>query len=306
LRSHDAAGLTGPDDEAIAEDLLWFTTNYSGGSPWRWSSVNVEILLTDWYPRKVMAGRVYLRRMPTVLRAMVRYAHRVRQTPGELTEQTLETIAEFEPVYRELISGGPPPSTGHAFDMLAGSDLEELFAHFAVQKRELAIRAVGSEQSLAALDDAPLPDEDFQWAGIPDDVHDKVADVLRLCDACAEELFDVEMRTAFRRVLAHTAATDPAVFRRRSKASTAAAAIAWAVATVNDRIGAHRGELSVKALLAHFGVSGSVSQRALPFLRAFGEENSQRLGDLTFGTADVLTADRRARLIEIRDEGLDK
>ncbi|MEE6286909.1 DUF6398 domain-containing protein [Georgenia sp. MJ173] len=303
LRSPDGAGLTRPDDAAIAEDLLWFTTDYSGGSPWRWSYLNVQLLLTDWYPRKVMASRAYLRRMPIVLRAMVRYAHRLRQIPQQLTEQTLEAIAECEPVYLELIAGGPRSGSRSYSDLLGEPDLDELFAHFATHKRELAVHAVGSEEALAALDDVPLPDEGFQWADIPRDVHDRVADVLRLCDSCAEELFDVEMRTAFRRVLARTAATDPVVFRRRSKSSTAAAAIAWAVATVNDRVGAHRGGLAVKALLAHFGVTGSVSQRAQPFLRAFGAEESPWAGDLTFGTPDVLTADRRTHLIELRDDG---
>lgn len=301
LRSAEGAGLTRRDDAAIAEDLLWFTTEYSGGSPWRWSMVNVEILLTDWYPRKVIASPVYLRRMPTVLRAMVRYAHRLRQIPRQFTEQTLAAVDAYQPAYLELITAGPSARSSH-LGSPGGLDLDELVAHYATHKRELAVRAVGSEQALADLDDTPLPDEDFRWAGIPEDIHPRVAEVLRLCDRCAEELFDVELRTAFRRVLARTAATDPAVFRRRSKDTTAAAAIAWAVATVNDRLGAHRGGLPVKDLLAHFGVSGSVSQRAQPFLRAFGAVDAPWAGDLTFGSPEVLTADRRARLIQIRDD----
>lgn len=299
LRSEQGAGLTGRDDAAIAEDLLWFTTDYSGGSPWRWSPINVQHLLTDWYPRKVMADSTYLRRMPTVLRAMVRYAHRVWRIPSHLTEQTLATIDGCEPIYRELITDGT--SVHHSPFADLDPDFEALMAEWAVRKRELAVRAVGSEQALAELDDAPLPDEEFRWAGIPDDVHERVAAILQLCDGCADALFDVELRTAFRRVLAGTARAEPAVFRRRSKNETAAAAIAWAVASVNDRFGSYRGGLTVKELLAHFGVTGSVSQRAEPFLRAFGIDEAQWSGNLTFGTPDVLASDQRARLIKIRE-----
>ena len=68
---------------------------------------------------------------------------------------------------------------------------------------------------IAPLDDRPLPDEHFDWTPIADDVHDKVADVLGLCDGCCDELLDVEYRMACRRLPARVAAGDPAVFRAR-------------------------------------------------------------------------------------------
>lgn len=49
--------------------------------------------------------------------------------------------------------------------------------------------------------------------------------------------------------------------------------------------------------------TGSVSQRAQPFLGAFGAERDQWSGNLTFGTRAVFTSDRRARLIQLRDGG---
>jgi hypothetical protein len=85
--------------------------------------------------------------------------------------------------------------------------------------------APGGRPWRRGLDDAPLPDEPFDWTGIPDDFHDKVAEVLALCDRCCDELLDVEYRTACRRLLARSAAGDPAVFRRRAGSGTAAAAI---------------------------------------------------------------------------------
>lgn len=166
MDSPEGATLTGPRDADIVHDLLWFTTDYSGGYPLRWSFLNVQILLTDWYPRKV-------------------------------------------------------------------------------------------------------------------------EEVLRLCDGCAEAMFDVEMRTAFRRVLARTAAAEPDVFRRRSKATTAAAAVAvavaWTVATANELL-LPRGPLTAKELLAHFGVTGTVVNRARPSLRAFGVDDRQTADDLAVGT----------------------
>ena len=60
-------------------------------------------------------------------------------------------------------------------------------------------RQVGGDEALAKLDDDPLPDEPFGWDGIPDDVCDRVREVLDECDRCAAELFDVEYRTACRR-----------------------------------------------------------------------------------------------------------
>ena len=70
---------------------------------------------------------------------------------------------------------------------------------------ELLRNAAGGDEALRALDDRPLPDEDFDWAGIPVDVHDKVAEVLGLVDACCDDLLDVEYRTACRRLLARVA-----------------------------------------------------------------------------------------------------
>ncbi len=39
------------DERSLLESLLWFSTGYATGDPWRWSAVTVEMLLTDWFPR---------------------------------------------------------------------------------------------------------------------------------------------------------------------------------------------------------------------------------------------------------------
>ena len=112
-------------------------------------------------------------------------------------------------------------------------------------------RAVGGEDALDKLDAVPLPDEPFAWAPIPADIHARVTEVLRLVDRCCDELLDVEYRTACRRYLGRAAAADPEIFRRRSRAETAAAAICWGIGKANDLF---NGVMLVKDLMAHFGI----------------------------------------------------
>ncbi|MDQ3616754.1 MAG: hypothetical protein M3393_09060 [Actinomycetota bacterium] len=45
------------DERALLEDLTWFGSGWAGGDPLRWSPVIVEIVLTDWIPRKIVAVR---------------------------------------------------------------------------------------------------------------------------------------------------------------------------------------------------------------------------------------------------------
>jgi hypothetical protein len=162
--------------------------------------------------------------------------------------------------------------------------------------------AAGGDEALRDLDDTPLPDEPFDWTGIADDVHAKVAEVLGLCDRCCDELLDTEYRTACRRLLARAAAGDPAVFRRRASSATAAAAICWIVGKDNDLFVPSRGRMQVKDLLAHFGIKqGGVSQRADTLLEAAGFDPYARTWELRLGSPELLVSGRRRRLIELRD-----
>jgi hypothetical protein len=167
---------------------------------------------------------------------------------------------------------------------------------------QLLREAAGSEEALRALDDAPLPDEDFYWTGIPDDVHTKVAEVLALCDRCCEEMLDTEYRTACRRLLARAATGNPDVFRRKGRTETAAAAICWIVAKDNDVFGRWGPGLLVKDLMAHFGLQqGGVSQRADTMMKAAGYDPSTRTWELRLGSPELLVSSRRRRMIELRD-----
>ncbi len=163
--------------------------------------------------------------------------------------------------------------------------------------------AVGGEDVLRSLDTAPLPDEPFAWDGVPSDARGPVGDVLALCDQAADELFDVEHRTAMRRFLACAACEAPEVFLRNAAPERLAAAVAWTIAVGNHTVGTHRAAvMATKDLLSHFGVKGSVSQRAKPLLRANGADGlGYAQGVMSLGRPDVLTSARRRHIAHWRD-----
>jgi hypothetical protein len=82
--------------------------------------------------------------------------------------------------------------------------------------------------------------------------------------------------------------------------------VAWVICRANDTAGVHSSGLTVQELLAAFGVSGSVSQRAEPLLRANGIDPYRRYGEMDLGAPDLLTGACRAAIIEQRDRYLDR
>ena len=93
-----------PDDRSIAGDLIWYRADYGYGDPLRWSPTAIEILMLDWYPRKIVADQRYLRRMPLVLRDFVRFAHHEIGLDEELTSEALHAIEKYEYDYRQATS----------------------------------------------------------------------------------------------------------------------------------------------------------------------------------------------------------
>ena len=186
--SPEAAGLSGTDDAAIHSVLVSFATNYTGGDPLRWSPETVAMLLGDWFSRNVLAPAEFMERMPPVLHAYVRYCFRLRNLPEDLLAATLQAFAEHLPTYRS------------ALEREEGEDMWS-FDDALSSRYDRAARMVGGPQELEELTDEPLPAEDFMWAAIPRDIRPRVEAIRVLCDTCADELFDPEYRTAFRRVV---------------------------------------------------------------------------------------------------------
>ena len=295
------APIDGPDERGLLDSVLWFSTGYATGDPYRWSSVTVELLLVDWVPRKIMADPPYLTKLPDLLRAYIRYCHDRQGLRAALTADTLAAVDHYEPEYQRAIRSdrlqGPAALLAGMFP--TGDEEDPTVPEIMLESLD---RTVGGRIQLMSLDADPLPDEDFEWSGVPDDIAPVVRQVLDLCDGCADQLLEVEHRTAMRRFLSRSAVGDPAIFRRRASLPRAAAAVAWVIGRANDSV--RNDGLTVQELLGHFGVSGSVSQRAEPLLRANGVDPHRLYGTMNLGAPDLLTSTRRAAIIAIRDRYL--
>ncbi len=300
------AGLDGPDQRGLLDSVLWFGTDYGPGDPLRWSPVNVEMLLLDWFPRKIVAEPAYLAQLPPLLRAFIRYAHHERGIRPALTEETLAAVDQREPEYQRTIRSARLQGADALLSDLLQRDLDGEDMGLAEIMLEDLDRRVGGRLQLMALDDQPLTDEDFEWAGVAEDIRPVVQEMLDACDRVADELLDVEHRTAMRRFLGRAAVGDPAAFRRKAAPLKGAAAVAWVICRANDTAGTRSSGLTVQELLAAFGVKGSVSQRAEPLLRANGIDPHQLFGEMDLGAPDLLTGGCRAAIIEQRDRYLDR
>lgn len=297
------AALDDDDHRGLLESVLWFCTDYAPGDPWRWSPVTVEMLLADWFPRKVIAEPAYLAKLPDLVRAYIRYCHDRNGIRAELTAETLAAVEQREPEYLQLIrSDRQTAMAGLAEALLENervkgpSDSEWTLEYLA--------RDVGGMDALMALDDVPLPDEDFDWVGIEEGIRPAGRAILEECDGCADARFDVEHRTAMRRFLARAARNDPKVFARKGSPVRGAAAVAWVISTGNRTAGVWSAEMTAKDLLAHFGIAGSVSDRAGTLMRAAGIPTGYATSSIELGDTGLFVSARRRKLIESRDGAL--
>ncbi|MDA8295305.1 MAG: DUF6398 domain-containing protein [Actinomycetota bacterium] len=312
--SPEAAGLD-PDDRGLFEVIIGLACAYGTCDPLHWSPAGVEIMLCDLIPRKVLAPEGELLKVPELLRALIAHAHRRRKVPGDLTRSTLAALGELESEFRRELAdvrSRRPPGLAAVADFLSGEDGSPDAERFAAMlsgdsgamiRADLA-RQVGGAERLARLDDAALPDEAFSYAGIAEDICERVGEVLAEVDRCCDALLDRECRTACRRLLARAALGDPAVFRRKARSDIAAAALCWVIAKGNDLLSASSGGLSAKGLLAHFNLSGSVSQRAATLLKAAGitpPGDALASFDLALGDPALLVSSHRRHLIELAE-----
>lgn len=301
--SRHARGLDRHLATSIAESLCWFA-EFNCGDPLRWSPVKVEQVLEDWWPRKVVAPSEEQDAVPDVLAAFVRYCGATKGLGRAQVSEIVRAIEDSRPVYQQLLaSPGRDPATMLA-RLAAGLPLDGDDGSFEpsdwdqLDMLEVLADRVGGRETLDELTTDPLPDEAFSWEGLPDDIRPRVELVLAELDPRAERLFDVEFRTACRRLLTHVALTHPEIFRRRGSEVTAACAIAYLVADANDFIGA-RG-VYAKTLAERFGLTAMPTSRADTFRRAARDGGwTNALGGVC--NPDLLTSQGRRKLIESRD-----
>ncbi|MHB1930561.1 MAG: DUF6398 domain-containing protein, partial [Acidimicrobiales bacterium] len=296
----------------LFESILWFGCDYGPGDPYHWSPVSVEMLLADWIPRKIVAPVDFLRKAPPVVRAVTRWAHEQRGIPARWTDETLAAVDAWEPEYQRLIRTPRPQGPLALLAAMGAVDPDEEWdMPFGVMSLEDRLeQAVGGPEALASLEASPLPDEPFDWGGIPDDIRDRVAELLAHVDRYCDAELDVELRTACRRLLARAASGDPAVFRRSFRVDATAGGVVWAIAKANGLMGnqarSPRRALQAKELAAAFGLSTSspLSSRAYVVMRAAGipvDPDRNQYLDLALGSPGLLVAQRRRDIMERRD-----
>ena len=160
---------------------------------------------------------------------------------------------------------------------------------------------VGGEDVLGSLDDTPLPDEEFGWEGVPADLHDRVGQVLAVCDRCCGDLLGAEYQTACRRLLARAMPGLSVMLRGTSKPETIAASLCWVVGKGNHRFGQRVGELLVKDVTSYFTLRQSnISERGYRIMHAAGIESTGTY-QVHLGSPDLLVSARRRQIIELRD-----
>ena len=93
-------------DEAAAGDVgllasyfVDYGCDYGTGDPLRWSPIAVELVLLDWFPRKVMLEGPAIAAVPDALRRFVRYAGRRKGLPEASIADTVAAVEEFESEY---------------------------------------------------------------------------------------------------------------------------------------------------------------------------------------------------------------
>lgn len=282
------AGVAPKDVRDLADPLVWFGCDYGPGDPLRWSPVSVEIVLANWYPRKVLGlTEAEVGQVPDVLAGFVRFAHARMSIPPELTDATITAIERWRREFSEASCPGRS-SVDNAVELarvLAGDDFDELddddwiddelddeefLAQTAAAIELDHIDLVGGRAAYESLTDTPLGDVAFDWSRIPDALLPLTQETLACLDRWAGELYDTEVRTIARGVLAEVIEADPGVFKRSPRTDGLAAAIlAYLMRRLTGRMSAEERRrlpwsvFTQKELAAATGVSASsISNRS--------------------------------------------
>jgi hypothetical protein len=110
LSAPEGGGFAADGDEAFTASLaIDFCVDYVDGRPLRWSPALVELFMTGWVPRKVVADADLFAALPSALDAWVRFAGRRRGTPEWAIDATREAILNWR---EEMTSAVDQPASG--------------------------------------------------------------------------------------------------------------------------------------------------------------------------------------------------
>jgi hypothetical protein len=171
----------------------------------------------------------------------------------------------------------------------------------------LLANEVGGIAAVETLDVEPLPDEPFDWSGISEADRERVEAILAIVDDVALRSFDVEIRTAARRLFALTLANNPEHVRRTTRLNRIAAGLVLAVLAANNRAGQQQGRMAHGELARLFGTTsvGDVARRLVvdAKLPAPSEADAWRWPDrheLRLASPRFLDSATRSRLVAER------
>ena len=282
VEDFQASGEAPVDVEAsVVEMWTHMFVQYSSqldGDVHRWSPWKIEYLLTEWWRDVFPFSLDSMVDVPTVLAAFVRWSARQRPIPEPLLDVLLETIDRFEPAFLEWLGDAPDADDdGFSYD------------------RNWLLDRAGGAQALPGLDAVPLPDEDFDEAGISADVLPAVRTALA---GFEQELGShgwaeaVELRTAGRRFLRQLALAAPEILLRRSSPGSNACTLAHVIYSLNWRMG--KDGVVSRDLCRTFGLTSYPASRATAFRQAVTGHPYQ-------GAAEFLTSPTRTTIIRYRD-----
>ena len=259
-----------------------------------------------------MADPGYLSKAPELLRAFIQFCHAERKIRPALTGQTLAAVDEYELEYQRVIRSPRPQGPAALLAAMGVLDDQESWEDdpdpweeepFEVERYVLHALAeeVGGQDVLGSLDDRPLPDQEFGWAGVPADLHDRVGEVLACCDRCCGDLLGAEYRTACPGGCWPAPCQACQARCATSKPGVIAASLCWVIGKGNHRFGQRAGELRVKDLMSYFSLGqSSVSERGYEIMHAAGIRPTGAY-EVRLGSPDLLVSARRRQIIEVRD-----
>jgi hypothetical protein len=97
------------------------------------------------------------------------------------------------------------------------SDQDSYMAGVVEELETMVIVVFGGRAAYDALGDEPLADVPVDWSTVPEALRQLTNETLVQLDGWATELFDAEMRTIARHVLAGVVVADPGVFKRSTR-----------------------------------------------------------------------------------------
>ena len=238
---------------SIVDHFIWHGCDFGSGDPLRWSPVVVELVLADWFPRKIYGlTQAEVDAVPAILEQFVTYAHRRRGIDARATNETLSAIVVFEDDFFDAMTDQAPPGSfaatlahmavglepandddddddrnDHALlrAVLGDQSNDDYMDRVTDELEQRVIDLVGGRDAYDTLDDEPLGDVAFDWSVVPADMADLTADTLALLDQWSIEHFDAEVRSIARATLAAVVVNDRSVFKRSARTDVLAAAI---------------------------------------------------------------------------------